>query len=224
VIRVTTRGAHAGWGWGVWLGVAVGGAIGSILRLAADTAVPAPWDLVLVNALGAVALLVLVLAVWPRRPGAPRWLRDGIGTGVIGAFTTLSGISIAIAVATPVPVIADPGTFLAAAAAGTLGTLIRHAAAISSARLRVSLGILIVNVLGSFLAGLALAALARGAIEPSTAIIVVAGGCGGLTTFSTIVADAVRGWPRGDRWLAALVLAANLGLGALAAWWGAVIL
>ena len=73
--------------------VAVGGALGAVLRVAVGEALPAsphefPWPTLGVN-VGGSALLALLPAVDAvrRRPLLPPLL----GTGVIGGFTTLSG-------------------------------------------------------------------------------------------------------------------------------------
>jgi len=205
-----------------WLAIAVGGAVGTGLRLLADATVPAPWALVLVNALGSIALLGLLLGVWPRQPNAPAWLREGLGTGVLGAFTTLSAVSLAIVTpaAVPAAATAGPGMLAAAVGAGAVGTLLRAGAMAATARLRLPVGVLLANVLGSCIAGLALAGLLRGTLEPGLVVVLIAGACGGLTTFSTVIADTVRAWLSGRRWLAVAVLVANFALGAGAAWIG----
>src|SRR5690606_18559585 len=113
-----------------------------------------------------------------------------------------------------------PAVFAAAVGAGVLGTLLRHGAVLATAGVRFPLGVLVVNVLGSLVAGLALARLLRGELDPGLAVIVIAGGCGGLTTFSTVVADAVRAWLARRRGTALAILIANLALGAAAAWAG----
>lgn len=213
-------GTNARPGWRVWVAIAVGGAVGTGLRLLADLTIAAPWALILVNALGAATLLVLVLAVWPRTPHAPRWLRDGVGTGVLGAFTTLSALSLAFVAPVSVAGAASAGVFAAAVGAGVLGTLLRQGAVLATARVRFPVGVLVVNVLGSLIAGLALGALLRGELDPAAAVVVIAGGCGGLTTFSTVVADTVRAWLAGRPAVALLIAAANLVLGAAAAWVG----
>ncbi len=219
-MRTGGDGTNASTAAAAWLAVAVGGALGTGLRLLADVVVPAPWALILVNSLGAAALVVLVLGVWPRNPRAPRWLREGLGTGVLGAFTTLSAVSLAFVAPVEAHAAAGPAVFAAAVGAGVLGTLLRHGAVLATARAGFPLGVLAVNILGSLIAGLALARLLRGELDPGLAVIVIAGGCGGLTTFSTVVADTVRAWLARRRWRALIILAANLALGAAAAWAG----
>ncbi len=58
-------------------------------------------------------------------------------------------------------------------------------------------GTVVVNVSGSFLAGLLGAALGAGALAPAAYVVGVAGFCGGYTTFSTASLDAVRLLQRG---------------------------
>lgn len=69
--------------------VAVGGALGSLARVGLYEAWPAAgaWGTaaeLTVNLTGAFLLAVLV-----RRVGAPRW-RAGLGTGLLGSWTTVS--------------------------------------------------------------------------------------------------------------------------------------
>lgn len=74
--------------------VLVGGLVGTGLRLGADALLPHaardfPWSTLIVNVAGSFALGLLVARVWP---GAPEWLRAGLGPGVLGAFTTFSAV------------------------------------------------------------------------------------------------------------------------------------
>lgn len=72
--------------------VALGGALGSVLRWALGQAVPDPaagfpWTTFAVNVVGSTLLALLpALAVVRRRP----LLALGLGTGLLGGFTTLS--------------------------------------------------------------------------------------------------------------------------------------
>ena len=85
--------------WLSLLAVAVGGAIGTGARWGVDTLLPiaTPGTLgvstVVVNVVGSFVLGLLVGAVWPR-PRVPFWLKAGVGTGVLGSFTTFSAISL----------------------------------------------------------------------------------------------------------------------------------
>ncbi|MGQ0698208.1 MAG: fluoride efflux transporter FluC [Panacagrimonas sp.] len=81
----------------VWVAVALGGALGSVLRhgvgVAARTMLPGwPWGTWLVNVLGSCAIGML-FASFALRP-VPEWVRFGLITGVLGGFTTFSAFSI----------------------------------------------------------------------------------------------------------------------------------
>ena len=98
--------------------VAVGGALGTLLRAALDAALPhAPTGFaaptLLVNVLGAALLGALVGWSSPRVPG---WARAGLGTGLLGAFTTYSAFAVSV-------VQLAEGRSLAAAAATVALTL-----------------------------------------------------------------------------------------------------
>jgi fluoride exporter len=87
-----------------YLAVAVGGLIGTGLRLACDLAFPyadgeLPVETLLVNLAGAFALGWLVGGLWTR-PSMPTWLKAGVGSGVLGSFTTLSAVMAALLVLT----------------------------------------------------------------------------------------------------------------------------
>jgi CrcB protein len=79
-----------------WLAVLVGGALGTLARASIDLAMLAahPWQTLGINVVGAFALGLLVARVWPV---APAWLRAGLGTGVLGGFTTFSALALAVA-------------------------------------------------------------------------------------------------------------------------------
>lgn len=79
-----------------YLAVAVGGLIGTGLRLACDLAFPhgdgeLPVETLVVNLVGSFVLGWLVGGLWTR-PTTPMWLKAGLGSGVIGSFTTLSAV------------------------------------------------------------------------------------------------------------------------------------
>lgn len=87
-----------------YLAVAVGGLIGTGLRLACDLAFPHgdgefPVETLIVNLVGSFVLGWLVGGLWTR-PTTPRWLRAGLGSGVIGSFTTLSAVMASLLVLT----------------------------------------------------------------------------------------------------------------------------
>ena len=79
-----------------YLAVFAGGLLGTGLRLAADLALPHaddgfPWSTLIVNLVGAFTLGWLAGGLWTR-PSTPAWLKAGVGSGVIGSFTTLSAV------------------------------------------------------------------------------------------------------------------------------------
>lgn len=74
--------------------------LGTALRLGADLALPHgdggfPVATLIVNIVGSFALAALVARVW-NRPGAPRWLRAGLGAGLLGSFTTFSAVAVSL--------------------------------------------------------------------------------------------------------------------------------
>ncbi len=76
------------------LTVLAGGLIGTGLRLGIDALLPHaadafPWSTLVINIIGSFALGTLVSRVWDV---APEWMRLGLGTGVLGSFTTFSAI------------------------------------------------------------------------------------------------------------------------------------
>lgn len=80
-------------------------------------------------------------------------------------------------------------TLLVLAGAGAAGSLLRYLAGVAlPARRRLPWGALLANVVGSFAAGLAIAAVD----DPVLRLVIVTGFCGGLTTFSTHAVDTVR--------------------------------
>ncbi|MBI2382951.1 MAG: CrcB family protein [Gammaproteobacteria bacterium] len=103
------------------LAVALGGALGSVLRF--STVLWArrfghefPWGTLLVNAAGSF-LIGVIWAYFLDRPDTPEWLRLGLMTGIMGGFTTLSSISLETVL------LAESGAWSAAAvnAAANLG-------------------------------------------------------------------------------------------------------
>lgn len=112
----------------VLLAVLGGGAVGTLLRVGVDAALPhAPgsfaWSTLVVNVVGSLLLGFGVAALWER---LPLWARAGLGAGLLGAFTTFSALtdslwllvearSPLVALAT---VLAHVGLGLAAAVAG----------------------------------------------------------------------------------------------------------
>jgi CrcB protein len=70
----------------------------------------------------------------------------------------------------------------------------------------VPLGVLVVNVVGSFVAGVALGA----PLDPTVQLILVSGLCGGLTTFSTLAVETIQLTLEGKHRAAAWSVAQNL--------------
>ena len=77
--------------------VIIGGALGTALRILLDiilSLVFATFSLgstMLINALGSFVLGFLVAGLWAK-PKTPRWFKVGIGPGLLGGFTTFSGV------------------------------------------------------------------------------------------------------------------------------------
>lgn len=103
-----------------------------------------------------------------------------------------------------------PLVLLAVAVGGALGAVLRQLVSVGLAgRGRIPWGVLVANVVGSFLAGLALSL----PLDPTAALIVLSGFCGGLTTFSTLSVETVQLVLEGRRGAAALSMTLNLALG-----------
>lgn len=78
--------------------VFVGGALGTLARLAlgqwfGPETFMSPW---IINIVGSFILALLVSTLWTR-DSTPEWLKAGLGTGLLGGFTTLSAITLALA-------------------------------------------------------------------------------------------------------------------------------
>ena len=122
-----------------YLAVAVGGLIGTGLRLACDLAFPHgdgdfPVETLLVNLVGAFVLGWLVGGLWTR-PTMPTWIKAGLGSGVIGSFTTLSAVMASLIVLTGAGeawlaalylLVSVVGGLALAAAGLRIGSLIAH--------------------------------------------------------------------------------------------------
>ena len=81
-----------------FVAVLVGGLVGTGLRLGIDALLPHgddafPWSTLVINVVGSFALGILVARVWPV---APAWLRLGLGTGLLGSFTTFSAMALSL--------------------------------------------------------------------------------------------------------------------------------
>ncbi|RZS56096.1 camphor resistance protein CrcB [Microcella putealis] len=82
-----------------------------------------------------------------------------------------------------------PGLIAAVALGGALGALVRYLVTVALAGRETPPGpVVIVNVVGSLLSGLALGALT----DPTLLVVAVSGFCGGLTTFSTLSVESVQ--------------------------------
>ena len=107
-----------------------------------------------------------------------------------------------------------PLVLLAVAVGGALGAVLRQLTSVSLAgRGRIPWGVLVVNVVGSFIAGLALAL----PLDPTVQLILVSGVCGGLTTFSTFAVETIQLVSEGKHRAAAASVALNLVFGLAAA-------
>ena len=92
-------------------------------------------------------------------------------------------------------------------AGGAVGSIARYAASMLFAHLAISghWATLLVNIVGSFLIGLAIPLLSGGAH-----LIAVVGFCGGFTTFSTFSLQALQLFQAGERLTAAVYVAVSL--------------
>lgn len=107
-----------------------------------------------------------------------------------------------------------PLVLLAVAVGGALGAVLRYLTSVSLAgRGRVPLGVLVVNVVGSFVAGVALGA----PLDATVQLIIVAGLCGGLTTFSTLAVETIQLTLEGKHRAALMSVGQNLVWGTAAA-------
>lgn len=84
--------------WRSALAVAIGGALGALSRWGIDGAIGSlEASTLAVNVLGAFALGVVMGHGLATRPD---WLRDAVGVGLLGSFTTMSGVAV---LALPIP-------------------------------------------------------------------------------------------------------------------------
>lgn len=87
-------------GWREVVAVSVGGICGTGVRFTLDTVIPHtdltfPLSTFLINIVGSFTLGMLVARVWSR-PGFPNWLKVGLGTGLVGSFTTFSAFVVSL--------------------------------------------------------------------------------------------------------------------------------
>ena len=125
-----SRRRLAGW-------VALGGALGTAARLAVDALVGAPvgtWDAGIAVANVTGAFFLGVFALYPFRHRHPHEVRAFAGTGVMGAYTTFSALSLAAVDGSPRPeavfglTVSIAGGLVAAWLGLRLGLAARHAA------------------------------------------------------------------------------------------------
>ena len=99
----------------------------------------------------------------------------------------------------------NPTVFLVAVAAGGLGATLRYVStAVFTPKNSFPLGVLLSNLIGSFLAGVAAALLTDTLLSPDVAFILVLGFCGGLTTMSSFAVETVTAMTEG-KWKIAAV-------------------
>jgi len=111
-----------------------------------------------------------------------------------------------------------PLVLLAVAVGGALGAVLRQLASVALAgRGPILWGVLVVNVVGSFVAGVALTAPLEGTYTSAVQLIIVSGLCGGLTTFSTFAVETVQLVLERKHRAAAASVALNFGVGVPAA-------
>lgn len=78
--------------------VLLGGMLGTGFRLTLDLLLPHtdtdfPLSTLLVNVVGSFVLALAVARLWKR---SPLWLKVGLGTGLIGSFTTFSAVMVSL--------------------------------------------------------------------------------------------------------------------------------
>jgi CrcB protein len=105
-------------------------------------------------------------------------------------------------------------TFLQVALGGAIGSCLRYGVGLGVLRLAgpgFPIGVLAVNIIGSFLMGaFAVATVERGLAHLNP--LVMAGLLGGFTTFSAFSLEAVTLWERGAMGQAALYVGLSVGL------------
>ena len=112
--------------WRSLAAVAVGGAIGPGARYGIDLLVPhetagtLALSTIIVNVVGSFVLGLLVARWWPH-PGVPLWLKAGVGTGILGSFTTFSAVTLnAVAGAVEANLLAAGGALIFSTVLGLL--------------------------------------------------------------------------------------------------------
>lgn len=94
------------------------------------------------------------------------------------------------------------------AIAAGFGGICRHLAdqTLTAIFARQGLAVAVINIVGSAILGLALAATHHSSLPANAATVIAVGWCGGFTTFSSAMTDVVTLWDKGDK-LAAIQLA-----------------
>jgi CrcB protein len=112
--------------WRSLLAVAVGGVLGTAARWGVDVLLPhvTPGSLavstVVVNVVGSFVLGLLVASLWTRAR-VPMWLKAGVGTGILGSFTTFSAVALnVVASAVEANVLATIGALVLSTVLGLL--------------------------------------------------------------------------------------------------------
>jgi len=81
----------------LYAAVGVGGALGALLREAVEQLIPVtlgfPFATLFINWSGSL-LLAWFYTISIRKWRLPVWLRTGVGTGIVGAYTTFSTFSV----------------------------------------------------------------------------------------------------------------------------------
>jgi CrcB protein len=105
------------------------------------------------------------------------------------------------------------GAFLAAVLAGGLAAVARHLVIRAFGPTAFPWAVLLVNVVGSAIAGGVLALAHAGSLAPEWQLVALGGVAGGLTTFSTLALGTVLLATGGRRRLAALNVLGSFALG-----------
>lgn len=87
-------------GWRELVAVAVGGMLGAGIRLTVDVLLPPggaelPLGTLMINVAGSFLLGLLVSTAWAV-PRTPNWVKAGLGTGLLGTFTTFSAVMVTL--------------------------------------------------------------------------------------------------------------------------------
>jgi len=82
------------------LAVVAGGVIGTGLRYGIDVVFPVadpgfPWPTLAINVVGSFVLALLTATLW-MRSSTPGWVKAGVGTGLMGSFTTFSAFAVSL--------------------------------------------------------------------------------------------------------------------------------